>query len=189
MATKKKTDKKATAPDLAPAPPPPELRLGVKVANQEYAIKPVESLRLHPRNAKKGNVEAIGESIEANDFYGAAVVQKSTGYILVGNHRYKAAIEKGMKEIPVLLVDCDDETAERINMADNRIADLGTYDEGKLFAQMEARSKAGGLKGSGYGDADLERMKKKLSAPSKFPEVSGAVKVKYKCPNCSYEWS
>jgi hypothetical protein len=187
MAKRKSAPPGASAPEIpakAPSVPP----VGPRIANQEYVIAAVTSLREHPKNPKKGNVGAIGESIERNDFYGACVVQKSTGFILAGNHRWKGAIEKGLKEVPVIVVDCDDATAERILLADNRIADLGTYDDSRLMALAEERKKAGDLAGTGYVDVDLERMKAKLAAPPQFQSFDGAVKTKYKCPNCHFEW-
>lgn len=161
----------------------------VKIASQEYMIKAVTDLRLHPDNPKKGKVDVIGASLEANDFYGAAVVQKSTGFILVGNHRYKAALEKGMKEIPVIVVDCDDATARRIMLADNRIADLGTYDDKLLATNVEHAQQDGGLFGTGFMGVDLERMLAKDKPPEKFPEFNETVKVNYTCPKCNFSWS
>lgn len=168
---------------------PPPSQPTVKIAKQEYMIKAVTELRLHPENPKKGKVGAIGESLEANDFYGAAVVQKSSGFILVGNHRYKAAIEKGLKEIPVIVIDCDDATARRIMLADNRIADLGTYDEKLLQANVQASYQDGGLMGTGFMGVDLERMLAKDKPPEKFPEFNEQVKVTYTCPKCKFAWS
>lgn len=190
MAAKKKTPKTApaTAPDLASAAPPAAPHQ-VKIASQEYAILALDSLRLHPKNPKKGDVEEIGKSIEANDFYGAILVQKSSGYILAGNHRWKGALAKGLKEVPVIVIDCDDDAAERILLADNRIADLGTYDQSALMQLVEDRKKAGGLEGTGFVDMDLERMKAKLTAPPQFPEFDGNVTTKYRCPKCGFQWS
>ncbi len=193
MAAKKKNSKTppamdATAPDLAEASAPPPEK-AAKIASQEYEIRAVASIRLHPKNPKRGDVEEIGKSIAANDFYGAILVQKSSGFILAGNHRWKGAVEKGLKEVPVIVIDCDDETAERILLADNRIADLGTYDESALMKLVEERKAAGGLAGTGFVDMDLERMKAKLTAPSEFPSFDGNVTTKYSCPKCGFSWS
>lgn len=190
MARKKKdSPKRASAPAIRPPSIPPPLS-AAEVADQSYELVPIGWPKLHPKNPNKGNVDAIGESIEANRFYGAILVQKSTGFILVGNHRWKSATEKGLQQIPVIVVDCDDATAERILTADNRTADLHKQDDAVLFAMLEARKNDGGLRGTGYRDADLERMKAKLSAPSEFPKITkGAVRVSYTCPNCGHKWS
>lgn len=189
MAAKKKTQRPASAPPIQEQVPAAQ-QPTVKVANQEYMLRAVGDLKLHPKNPKKGNVEAIGESMEKNDFYGAILVQKSTGFMLAGNHRWKSAVEKGLKEVPVIVIDCDDATAERILLGDNRIADLGTYDPSALLKLLEQRrNEEGSLVGTGYADADLERMKAKLATPETFPQVDGQVHVNYTCPRCNFRWS
>lgn len=181
-----KAGPKTDAPPLQASVPRPDSR-AVKIASQSYEIRAISSLQPHPKNPRRGNVGAIGESLEANDFYGAAIVQKSTNFILVGNHRYKSAVEKGLREIPVIVVDVDDEKAERIMLADNRIADLANYDDRALLALLANR--ADGLTGTGFGDQDLAKLSAKVSPPETFPEFNGQVTVKYRCPSCSFEWS
>ena len=48
----------------------------------------VKKLKLYPGNARKGDVDKIAKSIEINGMYQAVVVQRSTGFIIVGNHRF-----------------------------------------------------------------------------------------------------
>lgn len=120
--------------------------------------RPIESLKEHPENARLGDVDAIKESIRLNGWHGAVVVQKGTHYILAGNHRTRAALElyrgdfdplEGQTEkeheqeaarwraelakLPVHVVEVDDDTARRILLADNKTADLATYDDTKLL--------------------------------------------------------
>jgi len=191
MARKKKEAAQTQAPPVEAKPdqaPAAEPVTHAKIAKQEYVLLPIDRARVHPANPKKGNTDAIGESIEKNDFYGAMIVQKSTGFILVGNHRYKSALEKGLTEIPAIVVDVDDATATRIMLADNRIADLGTYDESVLRMHVEERARAGDLAGTGYGEADLERMRAKTKPPEAFPEFDGHVTTTYLCPSCGFRW-
>ena len=54
---------------------------------QAYELVAPRALRPHPRNPRRGDVDAIEESIAENGFYGCVVAQRSTGYILAGNHR------------------------------------------------------------------------------------------------------
>jgi ParB-like chromosome segregation protein Spo0J len=123
---------------------------------------PVGDLRAHPKNAKKGDTAAIRASIEASGFYGALVVQRSTGHILVGNHRWLAAKQAGLAEVPVIYVDVDDKTARRILAADNRTSDLGSYDDEALAKLLEELRNEGALKGSGYDSDDLDKLIEKL---------------------------
>lgn len=109
----------------------------------------------HPRNPRRGDVEAIAASIRANGFFRPVIVQRSTRYILAGNHRVRAARECGLTHVPVWWVDVDDATALRILLVDNRTADLGGYDERALVAIVQECEEAAGLEGTGYREEDL----------------------------------
>ena len=89
-----------------------------QLSQQDYETVPVGRIQPHPDNARRGNLPLIRESIRTNGFVGACVVQRSTGNILVGNHRYLAAIEEGFAEIPVVWVDKSDGEARRLLLAD-----------------------------------------------------------------------
>ena len=133
--------------------------MGVAAAlDQEYEVVPVDRIRPHPENPRHGNLGAIRESIRANGFYGACLVQLSTGHILVGNHRYIAATQEGLTEVPVVWTDVDDATALRIMLADNRTNDLATYDDSILIDLLTAVARNDDLVGSGYTDADIEAL-------------------------------
>ena len=73
----------------------------LSLLEQQYELVPIDSIQPHPRNARQGDIGAIVESIKANQFYGACVVQRSTRYILVGNHRWRAAKQCDLTQVPV----------------------------------------------------------------------------------------
>lgn len=110
-----------------------------------------DRLKEHPDNPKRGDVDAIKESMEINGFFGAVVAQKSTGYVLAGNHTFRTAAAEGVDRIPVLWIDVDDDAALRILLADNKIAELGFMDEEALDAAL---SKLDGLAGTGYSGVE-----------------------------------
>ena len=85
-------------------------------------------LACHPDNPRRGDVDSIRESISANGFYGALVVQRSTGHILAGNHRFMAAQAEGLEKFPVIYVDVDDDEAKYILVVDNRSSDKAEND-------------------------------------------------------------
>lgn len=126
--------------------------------DQTYELVAVDAIRRHPKNPRKGNVEAIASSIEHNGFYGAVVVQRSTGYILAGNYRYEALKRAGASVVPVLWVDVDDRTARRILLADNKTNDLAGYDEIALAELLDAARTEGDLAGTGYDEADVSTL-------------------------------
>ena len=136
------------------------------VINESYDLVPVGDLQLHPDNPRVGDVDTIVDSIGAHGFYGAIVAQKSTGYVLAGNHRLAAARKQGIASVPVTWVDVDEEQARRILVADNRTSDLGTYDESLLIELLESLPD---LYGTGYSPEDLET----LLALNASPEHDG----------------
>lgn len=123
--------------------------------SDSYEHVPVDQLEHHPDNPRKGDVESVVASIEANGFFGALVVQRSTRYVLAGNHRLKAARQLGLTEVPVLWADVDDDRARRILLADNRTNDLATYDDRALADVLQELAETDdGLDGTGFdGDA------------------------------------
>lgn len=124
----------------------------------------VARIRNHPENARKGDIESIAESISVNGFYGHLTVQKSTGFILAGNHRFLAGISLGMLEFPVEWLDVDDEAAIKILAVDNSTSDKAEYiveKQAALLAKIATLSSTG-LKGTGYQDKHLEALKAKL---------------------------
>jgi len=127
----------------------------VNILASETKLEPIDAIRPHPRNPREGDVGAIHESIEANGFYGSILAQKSTGFILAGNHRWQAAMQQGATEIPVTWVDVDDDHALRILLADNRTNDVASYNEDELANILqELAHNTGTLAGTGYdGDA------------------------------------
>lgn len=94
----------------------------------------VGDLLYYPGNARRGNIEAVAESLTYHGQFKPIVVQKSTNYVLAGNHTLRAASEiLNWKTINVVYVDVDDDQARRIVLADNRTSDLGDYDYDALY--------------------------------------------------------
>lgn len=120
----------------------------------------LEVLTPHPENPRVGDIDAIAESLQENQQYAPLVVQKSTGYVLAGNHRLLAAQQLGWETIDVVYIDVDDEHALRILLADNRTAERGTFDDAQLAAQLAAIRD---LKGTGYDESDRAALDQRLA--------------------------
>lgn len=148
--------------------------------NTEYEAVPIDAIEAHPRNPNRGDLDAIAESIEANGFYGALVVQRSTRRILAGNHRWQAARAAGLPEVPVVWVDVDDERALRILLADNRTAELSYRDPeelANLLAELESTDEV--LLGTGYQPEDIEDLLAELDPTSPMDEWAEGQRQKY----------
>lgn len=124
-----------------------------------------ESVRPHPQNPRNGDVDAIIASILANGVYRPIIAQRSTSRILAGHHLHAALCELDSPMVPVMWVDCDDVTATRILLADNRTADLGRYDEGLLRVLLHELDDLDQLMGTGYEAQYLTRLDAFLDPP------------------------
>lgn len=140
----------------------------MKVVPQEYIEEfAVSALAEHPDNPNRGDDEAVGELIDANGFYGAIVVQRSSRLIIAGNTRYRAAVAAGAHTMPVLLIDVDDEEAQRIMLGDNAARDKADYDDTVLASLLEQLAASDrGLAGTGYQPEDLSDLLNMLATPS-----------------------
>jgi ParB-like chromosome segregation protein Spo0J len=132
----------------------------VNLLPSKYELVKASALELHPDNARRGNLDRLIESVRVNGFYGAIVAQKSTRHILVGNHRYQAAVALGIEELPVLWVDIDDAEARRMLLVDNRSNDLASYDDELLVELLKLAEQETGLEGSGFNKDDLAMLEK-----------------------------
>lgn len=128
-------------------------RAKMENANLEITYVTGDTIQPHPQNPREGDVGAISQSIEHNGVYRPVIVQKSTGYILAGNHTYKAMQALGINRIPTVQIDCDDQQAKRIMLADNRTADLGTYDDTILLDLLQ---EVDILEGTGYDGDNID---------------------------------
>jgi ParB-like chromosome segregation protein Spo0J len=116
---------------------------------------PITELVSHPRNPRRGNIDAIADSLTHHGQYRPIVVQKSTNHILAGNHTFQAASKLGWKTIAVTYLDVDDTTAERILIADNRTSDLASYDNNALANLLHSLPD---LDGTGFTPLDLDQL-------------------------------
>lgn len=145
------------------------------LVNQEYAMVPIDSITPRPDNVNQGDLGAILQSVDANGFYGAICVQRSTGTIIAGKHRWLALKEKGATEAPVIWMDVDDSTARRIMLADNRTARLGADDPSALAELLQSiRNDEGTLRGTGFDDEALQEILSDLGQQFVPPETPEA---------------
>lgn len=135
---------------------------------------PINSIEQHPRNYNNGDLDAIIESIEVNGFMAPLIVQRSTGYIVAGNHRWQALHALGATEAPVVIADITDDRATRYLLADNRIASLAMADEAaQLELLRELSESQDGLMGSGWDEASFERLLMEAANPEGIGDGEG----------------
>ena len=117
------------------------------------AVK-LTDLKPTDHNPRIGDVDAIARSYET---FGQRkpIVARADGEIIAGNHQYAAAKKLGWKEIAVVYVNDDDETATAYAIADNKIAQLGEWNVDELVFALEDLS-PDLLEATGFNQADIE---------------------------------
>jgi len=120
---------------------------------------PLGRLTEHPANPNQGDEGSVCESLDAHGFYGAVLVQESTGIVFAGNTRLRSARDKGMPGIPGFWCDVDDDTRDRILSVDNEATRKGRNDESKLVALLTGLAQQPrGLEGTGFDGDDLDAL-------------------------------
>ena len=117
----------------------------------------INDLTPYPQNPRRGDIQAIAESLSYHGQFKPIVVNKKNNMILAGNHTFKAAKRLGWKQISVVYVDVEPIEARRIMLADNRINDLASYNEGLLETVLKTFDD---LNGTGFTDGDIEALEK-----------------------------
>ena len=156
---------------------------------------PLGELSPYPGNARRGDVRVILDSLRTSGQYRSLIARQMPDgrlVVLAGNHTLEAllahgrgpcapsfptaarpdadcALCHGIRWDPVArveVVECGDDTARRINLVDNRAAEKGSWD---LDALVELLSYLPDLDGTGYTDADVERL---LAPPPSIEELA-----------------
>ncbi|MEW2301993.1 hypothetical protein AB0958_18800 [Streptomyces sp. NPDC006655] len=145
---------------------------------------PFDQLDHFEGNAKHGDVEEILKSLRRHGQYRGIVVRQTARdrfTILAGNHTKKALVLHGPgqcefanHDVPEKrcalcsdgtwdgtsarseIIDCTDDEARRINIADNRLAELGETDNDALAELLSYMD--GDYEGTGYTEDDVERL-------------------------------
>lgn len=134
---------------------------------------PIEELVSFERNPRRGNVDVIAHSLVANGQYRPIVVRRGTNQVLAGNHTLAAARHLGWDRIAATFVEVSDEEATRIVLADNRSADLGSYDNALLLDLLKDLAETEDqLMGTGYEDGDLDALLHLWGSPPDLDELA-----------------
>lgn len=128
--------------------------------------EPLDRLNPYHKNARRGDIDAIAESLRTLGQFKPLVVNVGThtgrpNEVLAGNHTAQAARKIGLADLSVAWVDVDEQTAAKIVVADNRTSDLSSYDNDALADLL------GGLSdytGTGFSESDYTRLLPKPAA-------------------------
>lgn len=98
----------------------------------------VEDLKEYENNPRRNSaaVAPVANSLKKFGFVNPIIVNRDM-VILAGHTRLKAAKENDLEMVPVIVVDDMTEEQEKaFRLADNRVAELSTWDEAKLKEEM-----------------------------------------------------
>lgn len=126
-------------------------------------LVPVEDLEPFPGNPRRGDVESLRVSLRrfgqvlpvlADPALGESGKQR----IVARHHLVLAAAEEGWTHVAVIPHEFRDEDEARAYLlADNKIADLGTYDLDELVGHLRVLQEIDdGFVGTGYSNGDLD---------------------------------
>lgn len=138
------------------------MKANIKVGQVDSVA--ISSLEGYPTNPRRGDIDAIAQSLKAHGQYRPIVVQYGTNFILAGNHTYKAAKKLGWKKIKVTYIEVDEVAARKIVLADNRLTDLAGYNEPLLKSLLQALPE---LDGTGFSASEVETLDRLTSGEEK----------------------
>lgn len=134
----------------------------------EDVLEPLDRVQTYPGNPRRGDQDAITSSIRDLGLYAGVIAQRTTGHILVGNHRYRGITALGGERVPVTWVDVDDTVAAAIVARDNLTSDKGGYDRGEQYALLQRLQEEDALDLSGYVAAEYDVIRSLVDLPTDF---------------------
>lgn len=141
-----------------------ELPDDIVVAQRYEAAVPIERLSEHPDNSRVHDEDLIDESVETNGFYGAIYCQEGRDRILAGHGRVGSLLRRGATTVPVIWLDVDDDTADRILAVDNRSDDRSGYQTERLAAFLQRLQANNNLVGTGFNHGDVNTLLARVQA-------------------------
>lgn len=138
----------------------------IKDRDRPVVSFPVDQLIPYENNAKKHSEKDVSDIVEGIQQYGfnSVMAVDKHGVIAAGHGRRLAAIQLGMKFVPVhILDDLDENQVKAYRLSDNKVT--GTeYDHALEQAELEMLSETDvDMSGIGYDDRELDFLTSDLS--------------------------
>lgn len=132
--------------------------------NCSYELVRISDIRPNPKNARKHSdhqIELLMASIRAFGFIGVIVLDEH-GIIVAGHGRVEAARRLGFASLPCLRVEhLTSEAKAALALADNRLAELSSWDDDALGAALGELSSVEldfDVEVTGFDTVDLDRL-------------------------------
>ncbi|HMR60757.1 ParB/Srx family N-terminal domain-containing protein, partial [Amaricoccus sp.] len=123
---------------------------------------PLERLKPYARNAKTHGADQVAKIAGSMARFGwtVPVLVGSDGEVIAGHGRILAAAQLGLTEAPVIVLDhLTEEQRRAYRLADNKLTELGAWDEALLAAELqELAADDFDLSVVGFSDAELDQL-------------------------------
>lgn len=162
--------------------------------HKEYPLEKLTPWEGNPRQ----NDTAVQKLVQAIGTFGFVnpIIADKDGVIRAGHARYKAAQEIGLKAVPVLFVDFQNEqVAKAYAVSDNKTAELSGWDLPQLKTVLEELSQFDiDLGMTAFEQHEIDSLMQEVDVGSFFEDDDGGASGKEKeaktviCPNCGVQF-
>ena len=107
--------------------------------SSEIVMRKISEIKPYVRNPRKNTktVDLLVEIIPKVGF-NVPIVIDNKGIIVKGHARYCAAIRLGMKEVPCVITEADEETIKLDRLTDNRISEFSEWIDEELLHELDS---------------------------------------------------
>ena len=160
----------------------------------------INDFKTDSRNARKRTNQSATLIQESLKRYGAArsIVVDEDGTVLAGNGTFESAKSAGITKVRVIesdgteliavrRTDLSDDEKVGLALADNRTAELSSWDNEMLHRLSMEHDISPWFEQKDIS-ALIDDPTEKI-APESFDEVGEDISTEYRCPSCGYEWS
>src|SRR5579859_4981566 len=137
----------------------PSLDIGTEAAAEWVSVEELRPWKDNPR-INDPAVAKVVESIKRFGFGAPIIARKADREVIAGHTRLKAAVQLGLRKVPVRYVDLDPVDAHLLALADNRTSEIAEWDDdalGKILADLRAAD-VDVLTGTGFTDAEIREL-------------------------------
>lgn len=141
---------------------------GIRAELHDFVV-PIGDVTPYPGNARRGDQPKIRKSLEKHGQYKVLPVQRSTGYVLMGNNTYAVMREMGYSHVAVQYLDVDEGKAREMLLVDNATSDGAIYDDTALAALL---ADVQDWEATGYDPDDLDDLLSALQQNAADPDTA-----------------
>ena len=148
----------------------------------------------NPRRITPEGKQGLNQSMSGHGFVGHIIVNRRTGYTVVGGHqRLDWLIEKGWNPVPCIVLDIDRKQEQALNIALNNPEAQGEFEPQKLkelVMLLDMKKSKELMLSTGYSDQRLrEILEAKEVAEQDDDEAHYHSKpTTHRCPSCAFEF-